>query len=83
MAKEKEAYASTQEKYANMTLSEAKAAHEDMLADLEALEKIITLEDMDHANFKNTWQLSQQMKKAEKAEREEKELQKQALGAGV
>jgi hypothetical protein len=83
MAKEKELLASTQEKYANMTLSEKKAAHEEAEADLALIEQMIKLEDMDAANYKNTWQMAQTIKKAEEQEREKQELQKQAISQGA
>ena len=64
LAREKELMASAQEKIANIGQIQAKAEHEVMEADMNLVKMMIELEDMDFANFKNSWEMAQAIKLA-------------------
>jgi len=70
LASEKELMASAQEKMANIGQIQAKAEHENMESDLNLVKMMIELEDMDFANFKNSWEMAQAIKLANKPEQQ-------------
>ncbi len=68
LAKEKELMASAQEKIAKIDDIYASAEHKRAQADFDLVKSMIELEDMDFANFKNSWDMAQAIKQANEKE---------------
>ena len=66
LAKEKELMASTQEKLANISKTQAQTEHETMKADYELVEIMMKLEDMQFGQIKSSFELAQAIKQANK-----------------
>lgn len=75
LSKSKLNMAAASEKIANINQIQSKSEHEKTEADLNLVKIMIELEDMDFANFKNSWEMAQ----AIKATNEQEKLNQQAL----
>ena len=71
--------AKEQETYAKIGEVNSETEHKKTEADLNLVKLMIELEDMDHANFKNSWDMAQAIKAQNL--KEQKELEKQAIAA--
>lgn len=74
LAREKDLMASAQERLAKINEIQSETEHKKTEADLNLVKMMIELEDMDHANFKASWEMAQAIKAANEAQ-EQKRLQ--------
>ena len=63
--------AKEQETYAKISEVNSETEHKKTEADLNLVKLMIELEDMDHANFKNSWDMAQVIKAQTKKEQEQ------------
>lgn len=74
LAREKDLMASAQERLAKISEIQSETEHKKTEADLNLVKMMIELEDMDHANFKASWEMAQAIKAANEVQ-EQKRLQ--------
>lgn len=75
LAREKDLMASAQEKFAKIEDLHSDSERKNTESDLNLVKMMIELEDMDFNNFKNSWEMAQAIKEANKIEMEKKLLQ--------
>ena len=71
LAREKDLIASAQEKLAKISTSQADAERKNTESDLNLVKMMIELEDMDFANFKNSFEMAQVIKAANAVEQQQ------------
>lgn len=74
MAKKIDLEASAQERYAKIGDINSNSEHKKTEADLNLVKMMIELEDMDHANFKASWEMAEAIKASNKVEQEQQQL---------
>lgn len=82
LAKEKDLMASTQERLAKIQDLHSSSERKDTESDLNLVKMMIELEDMDFANFKNSFDMAQSIKKINEQEQIKQQEQQQSTMVG-